>query len=162
MAGIIKQRMCAELEGEFVVFLIGARIMNPLKVWKWWPVVAAMTAMRKELAAQPELGLLHAQDFNGYPDAMTVQYWRSFEHLEAYAKARDARHLPAWQSFYKTIGMGQGIGIWHETYLVSPGRYEAIYGGMPRFGLGMAGDLVQAVGHRQLARQRMKQAKVAA
>jgi hypothetical protein len=162
MTAAIKKRMCAELEGEFVVFLIGARILNPLKAWKWWPVVSAMTAMRKELAAQPELGLLHAQDFNAFPDAMAVQYWRSFEHLEAYAKARDHQHLPAWQSFYKTIGMANGIGIWHETYLVSPGRYEAIYGGMPRFGLGMAGELVEAVGARQLARQRIRQAKVAA
>jgi hypothetical protein len=163
MAEIIKQRMCAELEGEFVVFLIGARMLKPWKVWKWWPVVRAMTAMRMELAQHPELGLLHAQDFNGFPDAMTVQYWKSFEHLEAYAKARDHKHLPAWQSFYKRVGMDGDVGIWHETYLISPGRYENIYGGMPRFGLGAAGDLVEAVGARQLARQRIKHAeKVAA
>jgi hypothetical protein len=163
MGEIIKKRMCAELEGEFVVFLIGARMLRPWKVWKWWPVVRAMTAMRKELAEHPEMGLLHAQDFNGFPDAMTVQYWKSFEHLEAYAKARDAKHLPAWQSFYKMVGMDGDVGIWHETYLISPGRYENIYGGMPRFGLGAAGDLVEAVGARQLARQRIKHAeKVAA
>jgi hypothetical protein len=40
-------------------------------------------------------------------------------------------HLPAWQSYHKTIGMDGDVGIWHETYVVQPGRYEAIYGGMP-------------------------------
>lgn len=156
MSQIVKKRMCAQIEGEFVVFLIGARILKPWKVWKWKPVADAMKAMRAELAERPELGLLHAQDFMAFPDVMTVQYWRSFEHLEAYARARDHRHLPAWQGFYKTIGMDGDVGIWHETYVVQPGRYEAIYGGMPRFGLGMAGEIVDAVGAKQEARQRMK------
>lgn len=34
MAKIIDKRMCAEIDGEFVVFLIGARINKPWKVWK--------------------------------------------------------------------------------------------------------------------------------
>ena len=158
MANINKKRVCAEIEGEFVVFLIGARVLRPLKMWKWWPVAAQMRAMRAELQAQPELGLLHAQDFFAWPDLMTVQYWRSFEHLEAYARARDRAHLPAWQSFYKTIGTDGDVGIWHETYAIQPGRYEAIYGGMPDFGLGKAGRLVDAVGAKAEARMRMKQA----
>jgi Monooxygenase af470-like len=32
------------------------------------------------------------------------------------------------------------VGIWHETYLVSAGSYEAIYGNMPRIGLATAGE----------------------
>jgi hypothetical protein len=156
MSQIVKKRMCAQMDGEFVVFLIGARVLRPWKLWKWRPVAKAMKAMRAELADRPDLGLLHAQDFLAFPDVMTVQYWRSFEHLERYARARDHRHLPAWQSFYKTIGMDGDVGIWHETYVVQPGRYEAIYGGMPRFGLGMAGEIVDAVGAKQEARQRMK------
>jgi hypothetical protein len=158
MPDVIKKRMCAQIEGEFVVFLIGARMLRPWKVWKWGPVAAQMRAMRTELEAQPELGLLHAQDFTAFPDAMTVQYWRSFEHLEAYARNRDHLHLPAWQSFYKRIGVDGDVGIWHETYAIQPGRYEAIYGGMPVFGLGAAGTLVDAVGAKQEARQRMKDA----
>ena len=31
------------------------------------------------------------------------------------------------------------VGIWHETYLVRAGGYEAIYGNMPRIGLAAAG-----------------------
>ena len=35
------------------------------------------------------------------------------------------------------------VGIWHETYVVKPGNYEAIYSGMPPHGLGKIGQLVQ-------------------
>jgi hypothetical protein len=34
------------------------------------------------------------------------------------------------------------VGIWHETYRVRAGEYEAIYGNMPRVGLAGAGELV--------------------
>ena len=161
MAKIIRKRMCAEIEGEFVVFLIGARIVKPWKVWKWWPVALAMPRMLIELQKRPELGLLHARSVFSYPDAMVIQYWRSFEHLEAYAKARDLAHLPAWQAFNRAIGSSGDVGIWHETYRVQPGQYESIYNNMPPFGLGRAGRLVDAVGARQEARQRMKSAVAA-
>jgi hypothetical protein len=158
VAEIIKKRMCAEIEGEFVVFLIGMRVVKPWKIWKWWPVAMAMPRMLIELGKRPELGLLHARSVFSFRDAMVIQYWRSFEHLEAYAKSRDLAHLPAWQAFNKAIGSNGDVGIWHETYLVAPGRYESVYNNMPRFGLGAAGRLVDAVGARQAARQRVKAA----
>jgi len=156
MAKIIDKRMCAEIDGEFVVFLIGARINKPWKVWKWFPVALAMPRMLAELARRPELGLLHARNMFSFPDTMVIQYWRSFEHLEAYAKNRDLAHLPAWQGFNRAVGSNGDVGIWHETYRIEPGRYETIYNNMPPFGLGMAGTLVDAIGARQEARQRMK------
>jgi hypothetical protein len=156
MAEIIKRRVCAEIEGEFVVFLIGMRVNRPWKLWRWLPVANAMPRMLIELAKQPELGLLHARTQFGFPNVVVTQYWRSFEHLEAYAKKRDAAHLPAWQAFNKAVGSNGDVGIWHETYLIAPGRYEAFYNNMPRYGLGMAGELVDAVGGRQEARQRVR------
>ena len=33
-------------------------------------------------------------------------------------------------------------GIWHETFMVAAGSYEAIYQNMPRVGLSAVGDLV--------------------
>ena len=45
----------ATLDGEFVVFLIGMRINNPLLVHRWAPVAAAMPRMLKELVNKPEL-----------------------------------------------------------------------------------------------------------
>jgi hypothetical protein len=153
MAGtIIPQRMSTEIDGDFVVFLIGMRINKPWKIRSWWPVFSAMRPMLKELDANPNLGCL-GYTF-GWP--VTVQYWRSFDHLEGYAKARDHLHLPAWQKFNKAVSRARGdVGIWHETYGIRAGSYETIYSGMPPFGLGKAGRLVPASGSRETARQRM-------
>src|SRR5207247_6528592 len=88
-------KMAGELEGEFVVFLIGMRINRPWKVHKWLPVFLGMPRMLKELQNRPESGFLgHTM---GLP--VMVQYWRSFEDLEAYARANDQSHLPAWVAF---------------------------------------------------------------
>src|ERR1700722_20128283 len=133
MSEIIQRRVCAELDGEFVVFLIGMRINKPWKFWRWLPVARVMPGMLAELAKQPELGLLHARTQFGFPNVTVIQYWRSFETLEAYAKKRDAAHLPAWQAFNKAIGSNGDVGIWHETYLVRAGQYENVYNNMPPF-----------------------------
>jgi hypothetical protein len=159
MADIIERRVCAEIEGGFALFLIGMRINKPWKVWKWWPVVTAMPRMLAELAAQPARGLLHARSHFGLRTAMVVQYWRSFEDLEAYSCDREAAHLPAWRAFNRAIASNGDVGIWHETYLVGPGHYENIYNNMPPYGLGAAATLVDALGARQEARQRILAAK---
>lgn len=75
--------------------------------------------------------------------------------LETYARSHDRLHWPAWVAFNKRTARSRGdVGIWHETYLVRAGEYEAIYSGMPRFGLGQAGKLVSAVGRKESARGR--------
>jgi len=58
MSQIHAQKMAAEMDGEFVVFLIGMRINKPWKIHKWLPVFLAMPRMLKELAAHPEIGFL--------------------------------------------------------------------------------------------------------
>ena len=158
MPAIIQKRVCAEIEGPFVVFLIGARINRPWKLNVVLPFLASMPRMLKELAAAPELGLLHVRQHFGPTGALLIQYWRSFEHLEAYARAPDREHLPVWQWFNKQLGSNGDIGIWHETYLIQPGCYETVYNNMPPFGLGAAGTLTDAVGARQSAHQRIKAA----
>jgi Domain of unknown function (DUF4188) len=155
MTQIIAKRVCAEIDGDFVVFLIGMRINRIWKVWRWGPVAAAMPKMLSELARRPELGLLHARSHFGFPNLLVVQYWRSFDALEAYAKNRDAAHLPAWQAFNKAVGSNGDVGIWHETYVVRAGCYESVYNNMPPFGLGVAGVLRDAAGARRDARNRM-------
>jgi hypothetical protein len=158
MAELIKKRVCAEIEGDFVVFLIGMRINKLWKVPAWLPVATAMPRMLKELSAQPEMGLLGFESWFSLPNAMVVQYWRSFEHLEAYARNRDLEHLPAWHAFNRAVGSSGDVGIWHETYLVKAGQYESIYNNMPLCGLGKASNLADAIGARQEARARIKKA----
>ena len=57
-----------------------------------------------------------------------MQYWRSFAHLEAFAKDRDDPHLDAWRHYWRRVGRDDRTGIWHETLLVGAGEYEAVYG----------------------------------
>ena len=151
MARVIPDRMTAEIQGDFVVFLIGMRINKPWKIHKWLPVFLAMPSMLKELQARPESGFLGCINSLG----VIVQYWRSFEHLESYARSQDQQHWPAWVAFNKRTGNSRGdVGIWHETYQIRGGEYETVYSGMPPFGLGSAGQLVPARGGRDTARGR--------
>ena len=98
MAEIISERMSAEIEGDFVVFLIGMRVNKPWKLHKWLPVARAMPRMVKELEGRPESGFLGSTSSGLF----MVQYWRSFEHLEAYARSQDHLHWPAWVAFSDT------------------------------------------------------------
>ena len=79
MARIVEKRVCAQREGGFVIFLIGMRLNKPWKFWKWLPVATAMPKMLIELAKQPELGLLHAENQFSFPNLTVTQYWESFE-----------------------------------------------------------------------------------
>ena len=151
---IRRERLTANLSGEFVVFLIGMRINNPLKVHKWLPVATAMPRMVKELSQQPELGFIHSEMWFSRT-IILVQYWRSMEQLLAYAKNKNSEHLPAWQAFNKSIGTDGSVGIWHETYAASPGSYENVYVNMPPFGLGKAGTLQPASAGKQSAAGRL-------
>ncbi len=152
MAEILTGRRMAEIEGDFVVFLIGMRINRWWKVHKWWPVAQALPRIVAELNAHPECGCL-ASDMRG---PVTVQYWRSFEHLDAYAKAKDHAHWPAWTAFNQNVRAASGdVGIWHETFVVRAGEYETLYSSMPRTGLARAGRPLTIDEARATAKQRL-------
>jgi hypothetical protein len=155
MADIMAQRALARIEGDFVVFLIGMRINKPWKIGKWWPMVMAMPKMLKELErAPPETGFL---GHTGLSLGKIVQYWRSFDHLEAYARSRDRLHWPAWVAFNRRMKDSRGdVGIWHETFRVRAGEYEAIYSGMPLYGLAKAGSRAAITAERDSARLRLE------
>lgn len=56
---------------------------------------------------------------------------------------------------HRRIGGNGSVGIWHETYMVTPGQYECIYANMPRFGLARAAQHLQAQGRLNSARSRI-------
>ena len=151
---IIKQRMTAAVEGDFCVFVIGMRVNSWWRLHKWWPVAMAMPRMVKELKAAPESGFLGAEQAFGNPTIM-IQYWRTFEQLEAYAKNPKQTHLPAWAAFNRNIASNGWVGIWHETYLVRAGEYESIYNNMPPFGLAKATKAVPVSAKSDSARDRI-------
>jgi len=156
MSTIYLARMTAEIDGDFVVFLIGMRINHFWKIWKWFPIIFAMPRMLTELAKHPELGLLHARTQFGLRNIMVVQYWRSFEQLHAYATDTSQAHLPAWIAFNTAVASNGDVGIWHETFLVRSGEYENVYNNMPAYGFGLAGELHEATGKRRSAQGRLR------
>ena len=154
MTEIIPGRVTGRIESDFVVFLIGMRINRLWKPHKWLPVLLAMPKMLRELeAAAPEVGFLGHNGVGGKP---IVQYWRSFDHLERYARDRNALHWPAWVEFNRRMKESRGdVGVWHETYKVRAGEYEAIYSGMPAYGLGRIGTRSALNQATDTARQRL-------
>lgn len=142
MAELAGRRMTAEIEGDFVVFLIGARLekSHPVRSLIDLGGRRGMKHMLDYLVAHPEKGLLSYQ--MGLP--VIVQYWRSFDHLLAFAGDASDPHLAPWRQYWKRVGTSGRSGIWHETYLVRAGEYETVYGNMPPSGLGKAGRLVPA------------------
>lgn len=155
MARVDDRRVTAEPEGDFVVFLIGMRINALWKAHKWVPVFLAMPRMLRELAEHEEHGLLGFRSRWLGRNFEVIQYWRSFEHLHAYARNEDAEHRPAWADFNRRVGDDGSVGVWHETYLVSQGQFEAVYRNMPPHGLGAATKRVPATGRKATAAGRL-------
>jgi Domain of unknown function (DUF4188) len=148
-------RYSATVEGDFVVFLIGMRINRPWKPHRWLPVFTAMRPMIRELQADPTSGFLGASYGLLASGPAVVQYWRSFADLERYARSQEAKHLPAWRRFNQTVRSSGDVGIWHETYQVEAGRYEAGYANMPRVGFAAAGAHIRIGSRNSTAAQRL-------
>ena len=144
MKQINQGRWTADIDGDFVVFLIGARVNSWRHVVRMYRDLGGrrgMNYMLKYLTEHPEKGLLGYESM-GF---VNVQYWRSFEHLEA------------WRNYWKRVGKSTHVGIWHETFLVRNGEYEAIYGNMPSYGLAKASRAIP-VAEAVQARQRIRAA----
>ena len=157
MSKITPGRMTAAHQGSVVVFLIGMRINHFRKVGKWLPVLRAMGPMLNELYRDPESGFLGSEFMlRNLRTVVLMQYWRDFDSLEGYARARDRKHWPAWTAFNKAVGSDGTVGIFHETYLVPAHGSETIYANMTPFGLGKVSGTVPATGSRNEARSRMK------
>jgi hypothetical protein len=157
MPKVIPGRFTAETKESFVVFSIGMRVNNIWAIDKWLPTANAMSPMLTALHQYPEKGFLGQESFYRLfpPEVVLITYWQSFEHLEHFARNPDDPHLESWRKFNRSIGSDGSVGIWHETFLVQPGQYEAMYANMPLFGLAAATQHVPAVGRRETARRRL-------
>jgi hypothetical protein len=161
MSEIIEQKITAQIDGEPVVFLTGMRINKWWKLHLWLPVLFAAISMQRSLARDRQHGLLGQDAWLGR-NLLIVQYWRSYEALERWARDKRERHLPAWLAFVRRIGLGGDVGIWHETYRITPGNHETIYVNMPMFGLAKATQAVPITSRTDSARARMERAETRA
>jgi hypothetical protein len=155
MTGIFPGRFTAKTDQSFVVLLIGMRINKLWAVHRWLPVFQAMNPMLAQLFRHPELGFLGGIFGLSPGGPLLVQYWRSFDDLERFARSPSDTHFPAWKRFYQQAGKSPAVGVWHETYLVGAGQVETLYVNMPRFGLGQVFDHLPAAGQRSSARGRL-------
>ena len=119
-----------EIDGDFVVFLIGARVNSKLQALRGFKDLGGSKGMRAMLAyltEHPEKGLLGYQTcrVHHHPVLAIVRASRSV------AKDKDDPHLEAWRNYWQRVGKTGRTGIWHETFLVHAGEYEAVYGNMP-------------------------------
>lgn len=155
--GVFPGRFTADYSEDVVVFLIGARITGLRQFLKAPWVNSSFGEMVKVLYQHPEKGFLGGESFfRLFPvTTLMVQYWRSYDDLERFARDREDPHLETWRRFNKEIGDDGSIGIWHETYVVRAGGYESIYGNMPSFGLAAATHHVPVIRRGISSRERL-------
>ncbi len=154
MTAIVQSKITAAITGEPVVFLTGMRINKWWRLRAWLPVLGAAIGMQRSLEANREHGLLGQDAWLGR-NLIIVQYWRSYEALERWARDKREVHMPAWLAYVRRIGLGGDVGIWHETYRITPGHHETIYVNMPIFGLAKATQAVPITSRTDNARARI-------
>ena len=141
----------------FVVFLFGMRLNSPrgLRRWLWGRRV--LRRVLADLAAHPERGLLAGQVYRSGRTLLAVQYWTSFEALDAWARDHRLPHRPEWQRYLREALTDPSLGLWHETYLATPGTWEGVYMHMPPWGVGAAGDVIDMGATKGSARDRLRE-----
>lgn len=154
-------------EGDLVVFLIGMTVRKPWRVDQWGRVAAAMRRMQAELwrnksrseaGEEQWLGFIGGYNCVGPRGPVAVQYWRSAEDLYGYASAEQLEHRPAWREIYRRANgrrRDDGIGIWHETYVVPAGGHESAYGNLDDWGLAKATGSIPLTRRGRTARERL-------
>lgn len=130
------RRRTSSADVALAVFLIGLRINRWHRPDAWLPAMAAMGPMLAELYADPASGFLGHRTTLAAGGPLLVQYWRSAEDVQRYARAPGGRHRAAWSAFYARARKASGaVGIWHELYDVAPGAAHATYVDTPVLGL---------------------------
>lgn len=153
-------RMLADMEGEFLVFVVELRIYQLLRFWKWYPIVTAMGQMLRELMQKPEYGLLNFEYWFAFRRQLFLMYWRSYEHMHDWVLDKDATHIAGWKMLNQLMKESPGVlGFWHESIVVQPDQYEAFYRNVPSVGLGRAATLVPLEGRATTSAARLREAR---
>ena len=139
MAEVFTGRYTADVDGDFVVFLIGMRFNKPWNVRGWWHTFTSMRPMLKELEAHPRARpALRAAGLDRRPgrgpvlalvraarplraQRRTTSTSRALEEVEHRRHGRPARSASGTRPTRSRAG-----------------EYEVIYGNMPRLGLARA------------------------
>ncbi|MCJ1285888.1 hypothetical protein MMC26_005230 [Xylographa opegraphella] len=132
-----------------VVFVLGARSNHPLG--RFSPEFREMgkyfQSMWKEAEENRELygylgktfPLTSAEQGSGNV-LLTLSYWKSIEHLHAFA--RGPTHRAGWDWMNKQLKNSHSLGIMHETYMAPYGHWENVYANFRPFGFAQTKHLV--------------------
>lgn len=142
MSQILRGRMAAEIDGDFVIYINGFRLNKLRAVHKWFLAGRKIAAMFEEFADDPDSGFLGYQPaLQGLRGGGSIQYWRSLEDLQRFAHDPNGMHVPTWKWVNENLRDGE-VGFWAEIYLIEDGNYETFYRNMPPKGLGSLTELV--------------------
>ena len=163
MGDRVKTRMMADVEDEFLIFIIELHVHKLWQFWRWYPTVQAMTKMLIELLENKEFGLLNYEYRFSFRRQFIVMYWRSYEHMHDWALNKDAAHVDGWRMLNKLMKKHPDLlGFWHESYVVQPHQYETFYHNVPPVGLGRAGNLTAITGRMSTSAARLREARTKA
>lgn len=134
---------------EVVVFVVGASANHPLGLFApgFRQLGDYFQNMFNEAESNREKwgflgkssGFTAAQDGAGNA-IITISYWRSIEHLHAFAHG-DA-HRAGWDWWNRTIKQHDHLGIMHETFAVPANGWENIYVNFHPIGMGETSHLL--------------------
>lgn len=111
---------------------------------------AAAAAARRD-----DAGLLHSERFAlGLRHHGVLQYWRSFEALDAWSHRPP--HSEWWRDAVDRMRRKGDFGLYHETYLIPRQQVESIYLDCPGpIGLARFGEPGEPVGPLTTSRDRL-------
>ncbi|KAI4729589.1 hypothetical protein E4T49_02724 [Aureobasidium sp. EXF-10728] len=143
--GVIPEHYSAQLPGEadgglespaesdICVFLIGSKVNHPFGLFApgYKEMGSQFASMVKEIEQDREKhGFLGSRSLVGAESAtnnetMTIMYFKSSEHIQAYATGPTHRKSLTWWA--KHAAQYPHLGIFHETYQVRAKNYETVY-----------------------------------
>jgi hypothetical protein len=138
---------------ELCLVRLGIQVKS-LSAWLFARRLRAAIVTDARSAAGQESGLLNSESFAfGLTHFGVLQYWRSFDDLEAWA--RKPPHSEWWREAVERMRRQQDLGIYHETFLVRGTDLESISLNCTPAGLARFGRLDQPVGPLTTSRGRL-------
>jgi hypothetical protein len=150
-------RWMARRSEPFAVFLFGMRLNHARGLPRFLWGLRVLRRVVADLERHPARGFLAGRVYRAGRSLIAVQYWESFDALDAYARDHAMPHRPAWQRYLREALDDPAVGLWHETYLADAGAWEGVYVNMPPWGLGAGVELAAMRADRGSARQRLRQ-----
>ena len=150
-------RWMARRDEPFAIFLFGMRLnrLRGLPRFLWG--LRVLRRVLNDLDAHPERGFLAGRVYRTGRTLVAVQYWESFDALDAWARDHRRPHRKPWQQYLREALHDEAVGLWHETYLASPGGWEGVYLNMPPWGLAAGVEAVEMQATKGSARERLRE-----